>query len=210
MDAIIHCIRKYHKEFHMPEGVQPEHIQSTYSSDGILTIEAPRVVTAPPGASVQEALAAKSKAYTMDGGKTAVSEKSQSASQMLAATTASPDGTTTSSITFSSSTSSSSSVVTSGGSGGIGSGSLSMEMDDMMKRMMNMGGGGIGRGIQTDLFSRGMTRPPFQSAFGSIGGIRPLDIEELSSAGEEKGMKGNSLAMTSFLSTALELDIITS
>ena len=66
----------------MPEGVQPEHLKSSYSSAGILTIEAPRSLSVPEGAEVQEAMAAKSKAYTTDDGRTAVNEKSQAASQV--------------------------------------------------------------------------------------------------------------------------------
>jgi HSP20 family molecular chaperone IbpA len=35
------------REFKMPEGVQHDQISSSYSSDGILTISAPRVINAP-------------------------------------------------------------------------------------------------------------------------------------------------------------------
>ena len=41
------------KEFKIPEGVQVDKISSSYSAAGILTVEAPRVLTAPEGASVQ-------------------------------------------------------------------------------------------------------------------------------------------------------------
>jgi hypothetical protein len=58
----------------MPEGVQQDQIASSYSSDGILTISAPRIITAPEGATVQEAMAAASKAYTTDDGKTSVKQ----------------------------------------------------------------------------------------------------------------------------------------
>jgi crystallin alpha B len=34
--------RKYVKEFKVPEGVQKDQLQSSYSSEGILTIQAPR------------------------------------------------------------------------------------------------------------------------------------------------------------------------
>ena len=71
------CFRKYTKEFQMPEGVQPEYLTSSYASSGILTIEAPRQLYVPEGAAMEEQLAAKSKAYTTDDGKTAVNEKSQ-------------------------------------------------------------------------------------------------------------------------------------
>ena len=58
----------------MPEGVLQDQIASSYSSEGILTISAPRVINAPEGATVQEAMAAASKAYTTDDGKTAVKQ----------------------------------------------------------------------------------------------------------------------------------------
>ena len=61
----------------MPEGVQPEHLKSYYTADGILTIEAPRQLTAPEGGTIQEAMAAKSKAYSTDDGRTNVKEDSQ-------------------------------------------------------------------------------------------------------------------------------------
>ena len=75
--------RSYTKEFKIPEGVQVDKISSSYSASGILTVEAPRVLTAPEGASVQEAMAAKSKAYTTDDGKTAVKEDSSASSQVF-------------------------------------------------------------------------------------------------------------------------------
>merc|ERR1712012_1142816 len=134
--------RKFSKEFKVPEGVVKEEIASSYSSEGILTIHAPRKINAPEGAEVQEAMAAASKAYTTDDGKTSVKQDSSSASQMIATSTKSDDGSFSSSSTFSSSSMSSSSTTTSssGGPGG-----MSLEMDDMMKKMMegmSMGGGG--------------------------------------------------------------------
>ena len=39
--------RKFIREFKMPEGVLQDQISSSYSSDGILTISAPRVINAP-------------------------------------------------------------------------------------------------------------------------------------------------------------------
>ena len=75
----------------MPEGVQRDKLASSYSADGILTISAPRVITAPEGAKVEEAMAAASKAYTTDDGKTSVKQDSQDASQMIATSTQSPD-----------------------------------------------------------------------------------------------------------------------
>merc|ERR1712048_252188 len=136
--------RKFTKEFKVPEGVLKEQLQSSYSSEGILTIHAPRKINAPEGAEVQEAMAAASKAYTTDDGKTAVKQDSSSASQMIATSTKSDDGSFSSSSSFSSSNMSSSSTTTSS-SGGPGQlMSMGGDMDDMMKKMMegmSMGGG---------------------------------------------------------------------
>merc|ERR1711976_872802 len=134
--------RKFVKEFKVPEGVVQNQLQSSYSSQGILTIQAPRKINAPEGAEVQEAMAAASKAYTTDDGKTSVKQDSSSASQMIATSTKSDDGSFSSSSTVSSSRQDASSTTTcsSGGPGG-----MSLEMDDMMKKMMegmSMGGGG--------------------------------------------------------------------
>jgi len=41
------------REFKMPEGVLADQLNSSYSSDGILTIQAPRLIKAPDGATVQ-------------------------------------------------------------------------------------------------------------------------------------------------------------
>lgn len=142
--------RKFSKEFKVPEGVVKEEIASSYSSEGILTIHAPRKINAPEGAEVQEAMAAASKAYTTDDGKTSVKQDSSSASQMIATSTKSDDGSFSSSSTFSSSSmSSSSTTTTSGGPGGMPMMSIGMDgggdMDAMMKKMMEgmkMGGSG--------------------------------------------------------------------
>merc|ERR1712121_593535 len=137
--------RKFVKDFKMPEGVQRDKLASSYSADGILTISAPRVITAPEGAKVEEAMAAAPKAYTTDDGKTSVKQDSAESSQMIAASTQSPDGTTKSSMSFSSSSSSSSSTMTTGSGGApmmsLGMGpdmgmGADMGMDDMMKKMM--------------------------------------------------------------------------
>merc|ERR1711902_328120 len=130
--------RKFSKEFKVPEGVIKEEIASSYSSEGILTIHAPRKINAPEGAEVQEAMAAASKAYTTDDGRTSVKQDSSSASQMIATSTKSDDGSFSSSSTFSSSSMSSSSTTTSsGGPGGMMSigmdGGMGGGMDDMMK-----------------------------------------------------------------------------
>ena len=66
---LIFFCRKFTKEFKVPEGVLKEQLQSSYSSEGILTIHAPRKINAPEGAEVQEAMAAASKAFTTDDGK---------------------------------------------------------------------------------------------------------------------------------------------
>merc|ERR1711953_272557 len=140
--------RKFVKEFKVPEGVIQDQLQSSYSSEGILTIHAPRKINAPEGAEVQEAMAAASKAYTTDDGKTSVKQDSSSASQMIATSTKSDDGSFSSSSTFSSSNMSSSSTTTSssGGPGGMMSicGGGGGDMDEVMKKMMEgmkMGGG---------------------------------------------------------------------
>ena len=138
--------RKFSKEFKVPEGVVKEEIASSYSSEGILTIHAPRKINAPEGAEVAEAMSAASKAFTTDDGKTAVKQDSSSASQMIATSTKSDDGSFSSSSTFSSSNMSSSSTTTSssGGPGGMMSIGGGGDMDEMMKKMMEgmkMGGG---------------------------------------------------------------------
>lgn len=144
--------RKFSKEFKVPEGVVKEEISSSYSSEGILTIHAPRKINAPEGAEVSEAMSAASKAFTTDDGKTAVKQDSSSASQMIATSTKSDDGSFSSSSTFSSSNMSSSSSTTSssGGPGGMSimppmsMGGGGGDMDEMMKKMMDgmkMGGG---------------------------------------------------------------------
>jgi len=147
--------RKFVKDFKMPEGVQRDKLASSYSADGILTISAPRVITAPEGAKVEEAMAAASKAYTTDDGKTSVKQDSAESSQMIAASTQSPDGTTKSSMSFSSSSSSSSTMTSTSGGGGAPMMSLGMDMggdmDDMMKKMMGdmKLGGGPSRGMMS-------------------------------------------------------------
>jgi len=149
--------RKYVKELKLPEGVLRDQLASSYSADGILTISAPREIKAPEGAEVKESMAAASKAFTTDDGKTAVKQDSQQASQQIATSTVSADGTSKSSMSFSSS-SSSSMTSTSSSSGGpmpslmgdmgsmMGGGqmALDMDMDSMMAKMrgdMKIGGG---------------------------------------------------------------------
>merc|ERR1711893_322854 len=144
--------RKFTKEFKMPGGVMTEKLASTYSGTGILTISAPRVISAPEGAQVSEAMKAQSQAYVTDDG-VAVKKDDKASSQSMAATTQSEDGSTISSFKSSSSSSSSSTMMSSGGPmpggmmsmggmpdmmsmGGMG-GMQSLGMDDMMGKMMS-------------------------------------------------------------------------
>jgi len=144
--------RKFTKEFKMPAGVVTEQLSSTYSGTGILTVSAPRVVSAPEGAQVSEAMKAQSQAYVTDDG-VAVKKDDKASSQSMAATTQSEDGSTISSFKSSSSSSSSSTMMSSGGPmpggmmsmggmpdmmsmGGMG-GMQSLGMDDMMGKMMS-------------------------------------------------------------------------
>jgi len=181
--------RKFVKEFKVPEGVVQEQLQSSYSSEGILTIYAPRKINAPEGAEVQEAMAAASKAYTTDDGKTAVKQDSSSASQMIATSTKSDDGSFSSSSTFSSSSMSSSSTTTSssGGPGG-----MSLEMDDMMKKMMEgMQMGGSGGGGQ--MMSLGGDLGSLMSSSGS----KMMSSSSKSFSSSSSMMSSSSSSMTS-------------
>lgn len=144
--------RKFTKEFKMPAGVVTEKLASTYSGTGILTISAPRVISAPEGAQVSEAMKAQSQAFVTDDG-VAVKKDDKASSQSIAATTQSEDGSTISSFKSSSSSSSSSTMMSSGGPmppmmsmGGMGGmpsmmggmGDMkSLGMDDMMSKMMS-------------------------------------------------------------------------
>merc|ERR1711868_240701 len=150
--------RKFTKEFKMPSGVVTEQLSSTYSGTGILSVSAPRVISAPEGAQVSEAMKAQSQAFVTDDG-VAVKKDDKASSQSIAATTQSEDGSTISSFKSSSSSSSSSTMMSSGSGGppmmgGMGGGMPSMMggmgdmkslgMDDMMNKMMGnmkMGGG---------------------------------------------------------------------
>merc|ERR1711915_563154 len=151
--------RNFSKEFKMPAGVQSDQLASTYSGAGILTITAPRVIDAPEGAEVNEAMKAQSQSYVTDDG-TSVKKDEKASSQSIAATTQSDDGSTVSSFKSTSSSSSSSTMMSSGGPmppmmgmGGMGGmpsmmggmGDMkSLGMDDMMSKMMGnmkMGGG---------------------------------------------------------------------
>merc|ERR1712073_150205 len=146
--------RHFTKEFKMPSGVATDQLGSTYSGAGILTISAPRAISAPEGAQVSEAMKAQSQAFVTDDG-VAVKKDDKASSQSMAATTQSEDGSTISSFKSSSPSSSSSTMMSSGGPmpggmmmggmpdmmsmGGMG-GMPSLGMDDMMGKMMsNMG-----------------------------------------------------------------------
>merc|ERR1711970_1287720 len=139
--------RRFTKEFKMPAGVVTERLSSTYSGTCILTVSAPRVISAPEGAQVSEAMKAQSQAFVTDDG-VAVKKDDKASSQSMAATTQSEDGSTISSFKSSSSSSSSSTMMSSGGPmpGGMMSmagmgGMPSLGMDDMMGKMMSSIGG---------------------------------------------------------------------
>jgi HSP20 family molecular chaperone IbpA len=144
--------RKFTREFKMPAGVVREQLASTYSGKGILTVSAPRVLTAPEGAQISEAMKAQSQAFVTEDG-TAVKKDEKASSQSIAAVTESPDGSTISSFKSTSSSSSSSTMMSSGGpipgglmmsslggGGGmpslLGGGMPSLDMDSMMSKMM--------------------------------------------------------------------------
>merc|ERR1712079_742133 len=140
--------RHFTKEFKMPSGVATDQLGSTYSGAGILTISAPRSISAPEGAQVSEAMKAQSQAYVTDDG-VAVKKDDKASSQSIAATTQSEDGSTISSFKSSSSSSSSSTMMSSGSGGPMpmmgGMGGMQMQkmgdMDDMMSKMMSKMGG---------------------------------------------------------------------
>merc|ERR1739838_536751 len=145
-------MRKFSKQFKMPAGVVTEKLVSTYSGEGVLSVEAPRVISAPEGAQVSEAMKAQSQAFVTDDG-VAVKKDDKASNQSIAATTQSEDGSTVSSFKSSSSSSSSSTMMSSGGPmpasmmsmGGMSGmpslgGLSSTGTDDMMGKMMSMGG----------------------------------------------------------------------
>merc|ERR1712079_279181 len=148
--------RKFTKEFKMPSGVATDQLGSTYSGAGILTISAPRSISAPEGAQVSEAMKAQSQAYVTDDG-VAVKKDDKASSQSIAATTQSEDGSAISSFKSSSSSSSSSTMMSSGTGGPMpmmggmqmpslmGGQGMQMQkmgdMDDMMSKMMSKMGG---------------------------------------------------------------------
>merc|ERR1711868_265378 len=178
--------RKFTREFKMPAGVVTEQLSSTYSGTGILSVSAPRVISAPEGAQVSEAMKAQSQAFVTDDG-VAVKKDDKASSQSIAATTQSEDGSTISSFKSSSSSSSSSTMMSSGGPmppmmgmGGMGGmpsmmrgmGDMkSLGMDDMMSKMMgkmDMGkmGGGMSMGNMSSNMSS-MSSSSFSSSSSS-------------------------------------------
>merc|ERR1711923_487745 len=150
-------------------GVVTEQLASTYSGTGILSVSAPRVISAPEGAQVSEAMKAQSQAFVTDDG-VAVKKDDKASSQSIAATTQSEDGSTISSFKSSSSSSSSSTMMSSGSGGpmppmmgGMGMGGMpsmmggmgdmkSLGMDDMMSKMM----GNMKMGGSMDMMSSNM------------------------------------------------------
>jgi len=172
--------RKFTREFKLPSGVVREQIASTYSGEGILTVSAPRVITAPEGAKVSEAMKASSQAFVTDDG-TSVKKADKASSQSIAATTQSEDGSTISSMKSSSSSSSSSTMMSSGGPmpggmmqmGGMGGmaalpqmgGMKSLDMDGMMSKMMS-GMGSMDMGSST-MSSSSMQSSSFSSSSSS-------------------------------------------
>jgi len=195
--------RKFTKEFKMPGGVVTDQLSSTYSGTGILTVSAPRVISAPDGAQVSEAMKAQSQAYVTDDG-VAVKKDDKASSQSMAATTQSEDGSTTSSFKSSSSSSSSSTMMSSGGpmpggmlsmggmggmGGGMGGGMPSLGMDDMMSKMMSkMGSMDMSSGMSnmgsSNMSSSSMSSSSFSSSSSSsmssnmssnmLGGMPPM------------------------------------
>merc|ERR1719250_213367 len=188
--------RKFTKEFKMPAGVVTEKLSSTYSGTGILTVSAPRVISAPEGAQVSEAMKAQSQAFVTDDG-VAVKKDDKASSQSMAATTQSEDGSTISSFKSSSSSSSSSTMMSSGGPmpggmmmggmpdmmsmGGMGGmgGMPSLGMDDMMGKMMsNMGSTSMNSSsskTSSSSFSSSSSSSMMSSEMSSMmGGIPPM------------------------------------
>ena len=195
--------RTFTKEFKMPSGVVTEKLSSTYSGAGILTISAPRVITAPDGAQVSEAMKAQSQAFVTDDG-VAVKKDDKASSQSMAATTQSEDGSTISSFKSSSSSSSSSTMMSSGGpmpgsmmSGMGGMGGMpsmmggdmkSLGMDDMMSKMMSkMGGMDMGMG--------GMDKMGGMSSMGSSSMMSSSSSSSFSSSSSSSMMSSDMSSM---------------
>merc|ERR1711962_1768545 len=182
--------RKFIKEFKMPSGVVTEKLASTYSGQGILTVSAPRVIEAPEGAQVSEAMKAQSQAFVTEDG-TAVKKDEKASSQSIAATKQSDDGSTISSFQSSSSSSSSSTMMSGGGPmvggmmggmppmgslmGGMGGMQMpSLGMDDMMSKMMGgMSNMNMGSSSFSSSSSSSSSFSSMQSGMG-VGGMPPM------------------------------------
>jgi len=185
--------RKFTREFKMPAGVEKEQIASTYSGEGILTVSAPRVITAPEGAEISEAMKASSQAFVTDDG-TSVKKADKASNQSIAATTQSEDGSTISSMKSTSSSSSSSTSMSSGGpmpagmmqmGGGMGGmggfpemgGMKSLDMDGMMSKMMG-GMGSMNMG-SSNMSSSSMQSSSFSSSSSSSSSMMSSDMSSL-------------------------------
>jgi len=182
--------KKFTREFKMPAGVQQEQIASTYSGEGILTVSAPRVLTAPEGGEISEAMKASSQAYVTDDG-TSVKKADKASNQSIAATTQSEDGSTISSMKSTSSSSSSSTAMSSGGpmpggmmqmGGGMGGfpdmgGMKSLDMDGMMSKMM--GGMGTMDMGSSNMSSSSMKSSSFSSSSSSSSSMMSSEMGSL-------------------------------
>merc|ERR1711942_288470 len=164
--------RKFTKEFKMPAGVVTEKLASTYSGTGILTVSAPRVISAPEGAQVSEAMKAQSQAFVTDDG-VAVKKDDKASSQSMAATTQSEDGSTISSFKSSSSSSSSSTMMSSGGP--IPGGMMMGGMPDMMSIMGSMSMNSSSSKTSSSSFSSSSSSSMMSSEMSSMmGGMPPM------------------------------------
>merc|ERR1712079_1000722 len=188
--------RHFTKEFKMPSGVATDQLGSTYSGAGILTISAPRSISAPEGAQVREA----------------VKKDDKASSQSIAATTQSEDGSTISSFKSSSSSSSSSTMMSSGSGGPMpmmgGMGGMQMpslmggqgmqmqkmgDMDDMMSKMMSkMGGMNMGSSSMgsNSMSSKSSFSPSSSSSFSSSSSSSMMSSDMSSMMGGMPPMRG--------------------
>jgi len=202
--------RQFSKEFKMPGGVVSEQLASTYSGTGILTVSAPRVIQAPEGAEVSEAMKAQSQAFVTDDG-TSVKRDEKASNQSIAATTQSEDGSTISSFKSTSSSSSSSTMMSSGGpmpgsmmsmGGGMGGNSLmggGMGGNSLMGGGMggnSLMGGGMG-GNMDDMMSKMM------SNMGSMNMGSSSNTSKMSSSSFSSFSSSSSSSSSSMMSNML-------
>lgn len=204
--------RKFTREFKMPAGVVREQLASTYSGKGILTVSAPRVLTAPDGAQISEAMKAQSQAFVTEDG-TAVKKDEKASSQSIAAVTQSPDGSTISSFKSTSSSSSSSTMMSSGGPmpGGLmmssmgmpsllgGGGAMpSLDMDSMMSKMMgDMGSMSMGSSSSMTKSSM-MSSSSFSSSISSSSSMMSSNMSSLMGGMGLPPMRGMEMPGLSF------------